>query len=304
MYLHEDKSLFQRAVNLASEKFGYTQEIIEKDYYVTELLRLLSTSGNGLIFKGGTSLSKCYHLIKRFSEDIDLAGDSTFSQGNRKKVKTVLLKAFETLGLSLQNYENIHSRRDFNRYEAAYESLFTPVNSALKSALFVETYFAVESFPSQEMPVTSFVGQLFEAEAPGLVNNYSLQPFSMQVQSLERTFVDKLFAICDYYLQGATERHSRHLYDIFKLMSVIKLDDQLQSLVISVRESRLPLAVTLSAKNGVSLQKTLDNIVTNAVYKPDYEAVTSLLLAEDVSYDETIKSLIAILDSGILKVCE
>ena len=52
-----------------------SQAIIEKDYYVTLVLRELAKQVPNLLFKGGTSLSKCYKIIDRFSEDIDITLD-------------------------------------------------------------------------------------------------------------------------------------------------------------------------------------------------------------------------------------
>lgn len=85
VYLHENKEEFRNAVNLASEYFHILPVVAEKDYYVTMILRELSKRQNFVVFKGGTSLSKCYKVIKRFSEDIDITIDSKLSQGQRKK---------------------------------------------------------------------------------------------------------------------------------------------------------------------------------------------------------------------------
>ena len=82
-YLHENKEEFTNAVNLASEYFHILPIIVEKDYYVTMILRELSKHLDFVVFKGGTSLSKCYKAIKRFSEDIDITIDSKLSQGQR-----------------------------------------------------------------------------------------------------------------------------------------------------------------------------------------------------------------------------
>lgn len=71
-YLHENREEFTNAVNLASEYFHILPIIAEKDYYVTMILRELSERQDFIVFKGGTSLSKCYKAIKRFSEDIDI----------------------------------------------------------------------------------------------------------------------------------------------------------------------------------------------------------------------------------------
>ena len=67
-YLHKHKEDFINAVNLASEYFHILPVIVEKDYYVTMILRELTERQGFVVFKGGTSLSKCHKAIKRFSE--------------------------------------------------------------------------------------------------------------------------------------------------------------------------------------------------------------------------------------------
>ena len=84
-YLHENREEFTNAVNLASEYFHILPIIAEKDYYVTMILRELSERQEFIVFKGGTSLSKCHKAIKRFSEDIDITIDSKLTQGRVKK---------------------------------------------------------------------------------------------------------------------------------------------------------------------------------------------------------------------------
>ena len=69
--LHNDRELFEQLILRTSESLGIKAEIIEKYYYVTLFLKELVSVSPEIIFKGGTSLSKCYHLIDRFSEDID-----------------------------------------------------------------------------------------------------------------------------------------------------------------------------------------------------------------------------------------
>ena len=66
---------FEQAILQAAEHFrprGLRPAVIEKDYYVTEALRIIAAAGDKVIFKGGTSLAKGWNLIQRFSEDIDI----------------------------------------------------------------------------------------------------------------------------------------------------------------------------------------------------------------------------------------
>ena len=82
-FLHNDKKSFAQAVELVVSKQNLRPEIVEKDYYVTMILRLLSEKLPFIVFKGGTSLSKCHKAINRFSEDIDITFSDKLSQGER-----------------------------------------------------------------------------------------------------------------------------------------------------------------------------------------------------------------------------
>lgn len=90
MYLHENKDDFLEAIATVASAKGITSQIVEKDYYVTLLLRLLAENLPFIVFKGGTSLAKCHHVIKRFSEDIDLTIDTKITQGQKAFVKEAL----------------------------------------------------------------------------------------------------------------------------------------------------------------------------------------------------------------------
>ena len=78
MLLHNDKELFREVVISTAEELGLVVPIVEKDYYVTMILKKLSNECPECVFKGGTSLSKCHHVIERFSEDIDIAFSNKF----------------------------------------------------------------------------------------------------------------------------------------------------------------------------------------------------------------------------------
>lgn len=71
-YLHNNKELFHDILLAVREDTGIHSAIIEKDYYVTLLLQKIVEKNLEIIFKGGTSLSKCHKIISRFSEDIDI----------------------------------------------------------------------------------------------------------------------------------------------------------------------------------------------------------------------------------------
>lgn len=69
--LHNETEIFEQPILRTSEYLNIKSEIIEKDYFVTIFLKKLVEKMPEIIFKGGTSLSKCYGLIERFSEDME-----------------------------------------------------------------------------------------------------------------------------------------------------------------------------------------------------------------------------------------
>ncbi len=77
------------------------------------------------------------------------------------------------------------------------------------------------------------------------------QDFDIQVQSLERTFVDKVFAICDYYIKKRTTRLSRHIFDLYKMYPIVAGNTnkivELKSLIGEVRELRASMWICPSA---------------------------------------------------------
>lgn len=70
MNLHDDREAFEELIIGAANELAIPANIIEKDYYVTVVLKALSEKLDDMVFKGGTSLTKCYQLLDRFSEDI------------------------------------------------------------------------------------------------------------------------------------------------------------------------------------------------------------------------------------------
>lgn len=298
-YLHNDREQFQDAIAIAYEQTGVMTQIIEKDYYVTMLLQQLADKMPYIVFKGGTSLSKCHKVIKRFSEDIDITIDTLLSQGQKKKVKQAIVESTEELGMSIENLDEIKSRRDYNRYVITYESVIPLENRMLKATVILETSYTAVSFPTVILPVRSYIGNMVEKEAPQLLEEFRLLPFPMKVQGIDRTLADKVFAVCDYYLQGKTQRHSRHLYDIYKILPLVPLNENFRELVREVRAIRGQSNICPSAQNEVNISLLLMEIIEKKVYKNDYDNLTIQLLEERVSYEKVIKALEKIVDSKV-----
>ena len=299
MFLHEDRKKFQQAVSLTSFRSDRMGKIIEKDYYVTMILRLLADEMPFVVFKGGTSLSKCHQAILRFSEDIDIAVDHDLSQGKKKKLKYEIADIAQRLGLKIVNIGETRSRRDYNRYIIAYDSILPRINEAIQPVILLETSFTARSFPTVTLPVSSFNGQTLEREASGLLKEYSLNPFSMKVQGLDRTLTDKVFAVCDYYLQNRIKKHSRHIYDIYKLLPLVKQDDAFRALVREVRAVRKESVICPSAADGVNIPELLAEMIQKEAYREDYRNLTEKLLEEEVDYDTAVTALERIAVGGM-----
>ena len=298
--LHDNKALFEQAVLRTADAFGIEASIVEKDYFVTLFLKELSRVLPTIIFKGGTSLSKCHKIIKRFSEDIDLniMCETKPTQGQRKGLKADVISAIETLGLGLSNPDEIRSNREYNKYVVEFPSMF--MFDALKPHLIVETMLSIRAYPTEKMQASSFIYDYFLQNGfENLIEEYDLSPFELNVQTAERTFIDKVYAICDYYLAGKVSEHSRHLYDIYKLLEIVELNDNLKELIDSVREDRKSNKTCLTVINNVDIYSLLDEIISNNVYKVDYTEITEKLLFETVSYEDALTALKRIRDSKL-----
>lgn len=181
MFLHEDENLFRRIIEDTKKEIQLDYEIIEKDYYVTMILYLIEEKSKSLgevVFKGGTSLSKCHKVIDRFSEDIDITFTEHLGDSRRKKLKYNVMKATaDDLHLTITNFDEVQSDRDLNVYSYYYDSLSNRNYESLIKGVKVETALASYSFPTEKMMISSYVGDFLAKENPELVEKYCLAPF-------------------------------------------------------------------------------------------------------------------------------
>ena len=190
----------------------------------------------------GTSLSKCHHAINRFSEDIDITFSDKLSQGERQKLKNQVIAGIsEYLELPIIDWDKIRSRRDYNCYTFKYSPIEGYVPESLIEGVKMEVVLGSISFPTVEMEVDSYIYQVLKADNMDFIREYELEPFTMTLQSIERTFIDKVFALCDYYIKDDVNKHSRHIYDLYMLLPKITFDDSFKQLVGDVRTERLKM---------------------------------------------------------------
>lgn len=297
MYLHNDKPLFEEVINEANARTGIAQSIIEKDYYVTMILKFLAKHNPDIVFKGGTSLSKCFHLIDRFSEDIDITFSAHIGEARRKKLKYNILKPIsDELGMPIENWNTIESDKDYNFYLFGYQSISDYPSEGIMSGVKLETALASYSFPTEEKEVDSIIYEAIKESAPDIIKNYGFEPFSMKVQSVRRTFIDKVYALCDYYMENKTKRFSRHLYDIHKIYPTITIDASFKELTEQVREHRSNLSICPSAKDGIDVKNIIIGFLDKEFYKSDYNTITKALISDSVTYEQASLTLREIAD--------
>ena len=290
MLLHKDREQFKAVLNAVSNELGVPVTIVEKDYYVTMILKQLAIKAPGCVFKGGTSLSKCYHAINRFSEDIDITFSDKLSQGERQKLKNQIIAGIsEYLDLTIIDWDNTRSRRDYNCYTFKYSPIEGYVPESLIEGVKMEVVLGSISFPTVEMEVDSYIYQVLKVDNMDFIREYELEPFIMTLQSIERTFIDKVFALCDYYIKDDVNKHSRHIYDLYKLLPQITFDDIFKQLVEDVRNERLKMPkMCPAAEAGIDINECLQVIVDKRIYEKDYDEITSYFQKERVDYDEAI----------------
>lgn len=298
--LHHNRETFEQVILRVAEDKKIAPEIIEKDYYVTLFLKRIKELQPNLIFKGGTSLSKCYKLINRFSEDIDLniETEAKPTEGQRKKLKANIVSVIDEFGFVLSNPDKVHSRRDYNKYIIDYPTVFA--SDYLKEYLVVETAVYIKAYPCKEMPATSIIyDYLKENGYNNLIEEYNLEPFNVNVQAAERTLIDKLYALGDYYLCDAVQEHSRHIYDIYKLLDIVELNDELRMLAKAVFEERKGHVQCHSAKDDIDMNKLLQEIIDKEAYKKDYQDITEKIVFDNIDYSTAIKALQTVVDSKL-----
>ena len=199
MNLHFDKNAFTVILNTIHERTGYRTDVLEKDYYVVLVLKELSEfqkEGLPAYFKGGTALYKALKTTNRFSEDIDLSVDTrdcTPSQNKRRLEKAT--KQYSVLtrakGEGRTNRSEIISVYNYEPV-TAYD-----VDDSLQrfGKLKIEATSFTISEPVSAMEVSAMIYNLATDEERKILESmYDVKPFSVMTITLERIFVDKLFA--------------------------------------------------------------------------------------------------------------
>ena len=302
MKLYENEILFKELVARTSEYFNMRLSLIEKDYYIYLLLKDARKLIPGLVFKGGTSLSKCFNIIDRFSEDIDLTLDlEHFSQKYKRESLKTLINIASSEPFSLVNKEvrKGHTHANYNDFTIDFKQVYKD-ETALPS-IKMEMVYLTKCYPCEERSFAPYIGQYLEKVGrPELIEGYELTTISLQVQTLERTFIDKVFALCDYFEATKPFRNSRHIYDLFKIYPKIDTNSpSFLKLILEVKEDRKKSERSISAQDNYDINKTLRKIINSAYFEQDYNEITSKLLYSNEDYKTVTSVLEKIIDDAV-----
>jgi hypothetical protein len=239
LFEHPD---FEQALIRAAEHFGsqgLRPAIIEKDYYVTEALRIIAqTAGDKVIFKGGTSLSKGWNLIQRFSEDIDLFLDPLAFQPplGKKAIDRELkrlrdaIAAHPALSFLPEESQTIGGFGRSDRF--VYVQRFGGPGEVADRVV-LESGTASGREPTSVIDLTSYLATFLRVTGTSLGTDDEVA-FPLRLLHFRRTFVEKMFAIHGkvelFKREGRSlGGYARHYYDLVQLSQRPEVLAMLQS---------------------------------------------------------------------------
>lgn len=212
MKLHEYPEEFRMLITLVSDYMHLPESAVERDYYIVMLLKNLADSeyAEQCVFKGGTSLSKCYPgSIERFSEDIDL----TFLGIDKSdKVCDKTIKKIENIMTCSAKTKKIPEERS-NRSKSMYVWFGTEANKVK-----LEIGSSVRPDPFSKKELKTYIQEFLEAHnGKDDIERFELNSISLNVLNIERTFIDKLMSVKRHAICGTLSKKVRHIYDVTKL---------------------------------------------------------------------------------------
>jgi hypothetical protein len=227
MKLHENISLYKDAIRFTAQQMKLKPEYIEKDYWVTYALFTIFKSeiGKDTVFKGGTALSKCYQMIERFSEDIDLVvlrREGETDSKLKSKLKTIS-REVETI-LPEVTIEGITHKMGMNRKTAhTYNKEFKGSYGQVRDVIILESTWLGYYEPFTTKSIISFVGQMMlENKQSEIAAENGLLSFELFALEPIRTICEKIMSLVRFsYGEQPIEdlkKKIRHTYDLHQLL--------------------------------------------------------------------------------------
>lgn len=309
-------------IDYVGSKTGYRSQIVEKDWWVTTVLRTIFKLpyASELSFKGGTNLSKCWRLIRRMSEDVDIAINREFLGFGGTLSKTQVNDKLRRAACSFVREHMQYDIKSGLLKQGIPRELFnvwvdiTPISTTDPEIIYVEykpLYSNIEyikpqvkievsgrsmSEPFEKAVIRSFIGEYLETSI------FEELPVEVNAVVPERTFLEKLFLLHEEFAkplsQIRVERMSRHLYDIDQMLdtdiaeSAIK-DDELYRKIIEHRRK----FIGLKGFDYSTLEKPAIHLIPEGEIKEkwanDYRnTVMSMVLGEAHTFEQVISRLI------------
>lgn len=230
--LRDDPGALEVAVAAVAEATGIPASHVEKDYWLTEALRGVAAAAEELsvpiCFKGGTSLSKVFGLIRRFSEDVDIlavlrADDSAAAR--HKVLKALCVGAADATGLEPSPVGDKSSKGEKRAIVLAYPTAQSLVPLRHEGVL-VEIGHWGGTYPHERHTIRSMIAE--HGPGQGIDGDFEeFEPFDVEVLDPVRTTVEKLMLLHAAATSDAERRLAvaRHYYDVWCLLG----DDRIRT---------------------------------------------------------------------------
>lgn len=303
-FFHERKDAKALFETLAAEK-GYPPAVVEKDYWVMHGLWGLQKNGLQFEMKGGTSLSKGWDVIQRFSEDIDIRFNPPADlniKGEKEKHITARFDFYDDLAAKI-SIPGIKAERNkaFDDEKAQnggislkYDSYFDPL-PGLKPEVLLEAGFA-RTAPNEPRDFSSWA--LDKALAAGLPVVDNRAP-AVKCFNPEYTFVDKLQTICRRFRQHRDRNDAerdrprqfmRHYYDLFMLLGVERVQKFIGTKAYADYKTE-KLKGADAAEFAARTPFTLPDAGLLALFDEEFETMNTLLLGPGPKFKEVVARL-------------
>jgi predicted nucleotidyltransferase component of viral defense system len=240
MNLHLDKDNFEGAIVAAADYFETPEIFIEKDYWVTYALYELFRSEvkDLIVFKGGTSLSKCYGVIKRFSEDIDIVvvkNDTDSGNALRNRLKDITNVIDKSILEVVPNDPNTNKKGSIRKIVYSYPKVGVKGEyGEVRENIALEVSHLGNTEPNVVKPIRTLIADYIKATSNiELIAQFELEDFEVKALSIERTFCEKIISLVRFsYTENPLEGLSnkvRHTYDLILLMKLANIKDFVNS---------------------------------------------------------------------------
>lgn len=228
MKLHENTELFNDAVIATAQLFKIPEIYIEKDYWVTVALKAIFNSNikEEVVFKGGTALSKCFKIVERFSEDVDIVVLSKEGEsGNKLKNKLKAVTEAVAKQIPEVEVEGVTNKLGMIRKTAhQYNRLkFQGTWGQIREQVIVEATWMGSSEPFTTGTISCYIIEMMKNQKQEqLIAEYQLQPFNVKVLSKARTFCEKIMSLVRFSQTEepytSLSNKIRHVYDLHLLL--------------------------------------------------------------------------------------